>query len=103
MSRTQLRCGASTAAVFIATLTSYGNAFAAAEAASAGAPATVGEVVVTGSHIAGTPENSALPVTVLSSDTLMKQGSPSIVELIKDLPESSGVLGRVDEVDSQIG
>src|SRR5260221_4729860 len=76
------------------------SAFAAAAAASesANAPATeVTEVVVTGSLIAGTPENAALPVTVLTSDSIQKQGAPTIVELTKMLPESSGIIGESNQ------
>ncbi|HEX7740915.1 MAG TPA: hypothetical protein VF442_00550, partial [Sphingobium sp.] len=45
--------------------------------------AEVSEVVVTGSFIRGTPEDSALPVDVIGAEELAKQGSPSMVELIK--------------------
>jgi iron complex outermembrane receptor protein len=68
-------------------------ATAAAAASTSAAPTEVTEVVVTGSLIQGTPENAALPVTVLSSDNIAKQGSPSIVELTKMLPESAGIVG----------
>jgi len=37
---------------------------------------TVEEVVVTGSFIAGTPEDAALPVDVIGQDELAKRGSP---------------------------
>ena len=102
MTRTQLRNGASMAAVSIAILASHSTAFAAAAAAGPAAP-TVEEVVVTGSHIVGTPENTALPVTVLSADTLKKQGSPTIVEMIKELPESSGVIGESNQFSAGAG
>src|SRR5882757_7403882 len=52
----------------------------AADAAAAAAPATVEEVVVTGSYIAGTPETAALPVNVITADTLQKRGNPNIIE-----------------------
>ena len=66
----------------------------AAAAADQPPAATVSEVVVTGSFIAGTPENAALPVTVLNADTLSKQGSPTAVEMLKALPEAnSSILG----------
>ncbi|MGD2131662.1 MAG: TonB-dependent receptor [Maricaulaceae bacterium] len=42
-------------------------------------------IVVTGSYIAGTPEDAALPVDVISSQTLERQGIPSNVDLIKAL------------------
>ena len=54
-------------------------------------------VVVTGSYISGAAEQAALPVTVLSADDLKKRGSPSMVELIKDLPSSGGVFGDANQ------
>lgn len=69
-------------------------------AAEATTPSTtVEEVVVTGSFIAGTPEDAALPVDVISSEDLEKQGTPSTVELLKQLPVSSGVLGDTNQFD----
>ncbi len=94
MNRAQLRYGVSVAAVSLAIFAA--RPIIAAEA-SAGSTPPVNEIVVTGTHIIGTAENTALPVTVLSADTLQKQGAPSIVELIKDLPESSGVLGESNQ------
>lgn len=62
----------------------------------------VAEVVVTGSFIAGTPQDSALPVSVISAVALEKQGSPTLVNLVKTLPgvyasygESNRLLGNV--------
>jgi iron complex outermembrane receptor protein len=54
-------------------------------------------VVVTGSYISGAAEQTALPVTVLSADDLKKRGSPSMVELIKDLPSSGAVFGDANQ------
>jgi iron complex outermembrane receptor protein len=54
-------------------------------------------VVVTGSYITGAAEHAALPVTVLSADDLKKRGSPSMVELIKDLPSSGAVFGDANQ------
>lgn len=61
----------------------------------------VAEVVVTGSLIRGTPEDAALPVDVIGAEELEKQGSPSIVELIKALPVSNGVLGDTNQFDTR--
>ncbi|WP_293682621.1 TonB-dependent receptor [uncultured Phenylobacterium sp.] len=61
----------------------------------------VAEVVVTGSLIRGTPEDAALPVDVISSEELARQGSPTTVELIKALPASSGVLGDSNQFDGR--
>jgi iron complex outermembrane receptor protein len=69
----------------------------AAAAADVAAPKEVSEVVVTGSHIEGTPKTAALPVDVVTQDTMRKQGAPTIVEVIKQLPESSGVIGESNQ------
>ncbi len=63
------------------------------------APTEIGEVVVTGSFIRGTPEDAALPVDVISQEDLEKQGAPSTLELIKQLSVSSGVLGDTNQFD----
>ncbi len=99
MSKTQLRCGVSLAVFAGAVFLTNGSqaATAAATASASSQAAEVSEVVVTGSHIVGTPENTALPVTVMTADTLKKQGAPSIVELVKELPESSGVIGESNQ------
>ncbi|MDP3660923.1 TonB-dependent receptor domain-containing protein [Phenylobacterium sp.] len=65
-----------------------------ASAADAAAPATVDEVVVTGSFIVGTPEDAALPVNVISADTLQRRGSPNIIETMKELPANGGINGQ---------
>ena len=59
------------------------------------------EIIVTGSLIRGTPEDAALPVDVITSEELGKQGSPSILELVKALPTSNGVLGDSNQFDSR--
>ncbi len=72
-----------------------------ASTASAQEPTDVGDVVITGSLIAGTPENAALPVDVISSEELAKQGSPTTVELLKGLSVSNGVLGDTNQFDAR--
>ena len=59
------------------------------------------DIVVTGSIIRGTPEDAALPVDVIGSEELSKQGSPTPVELLKNLPTSSAVLGDSNQFDSR--
>ena len=49
-------------------------------------------VTVTGSAIAGTPEDAALPVDVLTAADLKLEGNPTITELIRNLGVSSGVV-----------
>ncbi|HEY9217420.1 MAG TPA: TonB-dependent receptor plug domain-containing protein, partial [Phenylobacterium sp.] len=51
-------------------------------------------VVVTGSFIAGTPEDAALPVDVTTAEDLQKQGSPTVVQLVKALPAAAGSIGE---------
>lgn len=75
----------------------------ASHAAAQNVPATVSEVVVTGSFIRGTPEDAALPVDVISAEELQKQGSPTMVEMIKSLTASNGVLGESNQFTSQRG
>jgi iron complex outermembrane receptor protein len=55
------------------------------------------EVVVTGSLIASGRTTQALPVAVVSSTDLLKQGSPTVTELIKKLPSSSAVFGDANQ------
>ncbi|WP_293902647.1 TonB-dependent receptor [Phenylobacterium sp.] len=56
-------------------------------------PTSVEEVVVTGSFIAGTPKDTAIPVAVIGQAEIERRGSPSVLELIKGLPISGPVLG----------
>lgn len=58
------------------------------------------EVVVTGSYIKGTPIDSESPVTVLDRDQLTRQGSPSIVEIVRRISASSGVDGESNQFQS---
>jgi iron complex outermembrane receptor protein len=58
-------------------------------------------VIVTGSYIRGTAEDAALPVDVISAEDLAKQGSPSALEIIKDLSVSAGVLGDTNQFDAR--
>ena len=58
-------------------------------------------VIVTGSYIRGTAEDAALPVDVISSEDLLKQGSPSTLEMIKGLSVSNGVLGDTNQFDAR--
>ncbi|MBL4826931.1 MAG: TonB-dependent receptor [Spongiibacteraceae bacterium] len=64
-------------------------------------PYVLEEVLITGSLIRGAVEDSALPIDVVTFDELRKMGSPSIVELFKQLPISSGVIGDTNQFDSK--
>ena len=50
-------------------------------------------VIVTGSYIRGSAEDAALPVDVISAEDLEKSGSPSMVDVLKNLSVSAGALG----------
>ncbi len=69
---------------------------AAAQSGVSNAPSEIEEVVVTGSYIAGTPQNSALPVSVINAEELAKQGSPTVVQIIKALPAAAGSIGEAN-------
>jgi outer membrane receptor protein involved in Fe transport len=57
-------------------------------------------VTVTGSFIAGTPEDAALPVDVLTADDLRLEGQPTITDLIRNLGVSTGVDGQTNQFGS---
>jgi iron complex outermembrane receptor protein len=92
--RSRFFCSASAVAVTLAA------SFATSAAAQTPA-AEVSEVVVTGSFIRGAVEDAALPVDVISQEDIEKQGSPSTLELIKNLSVSSGVLGDTNQFDTR--
>jgi iron complex outermembrane receptor protein len=58
-------------------------------------------IVVTGSLIAGASEQAALPIDVISQEELLDQGSPTALDLIKNLPGSAGVLGDSNQFDAR--
>ncbi|WP_337186030.1 TonB-dependent receptor [Phenylobacterium sp.] len=97
MTRRSHLCGGSMLAV------AFSLGLAATAAAQASAPAEVEEVVVTGSFIAGTPENAALPVDVLSAQDLEKQGSPTVVQLVKTITSSQSSLGESNRYNGGAG
>ena len=57
-------------------------------------------VTVTGSAIAGTPEDAALPVDVLTAADLQLEGNPTITELIRNLGVSSGTDSQTNQFAS---
>src|SRR5688572_27580549 len=57
------------------------------------------EVIVTGSFIRGTPEDSAMPVEVVSFEEIQNMGRPSNLDLIKTMSESGGVAGENNRVN----
>ena len=57
-------------------------------------------VTVTGSFIAGTPEDAALPVDVITAADLKLEGNPTVTDLIKNLGPSSGTDGQTNQFGS---
>ena len=74
-------CAASTLAIAMGLGATHASAAAAAAAAAPGGN-EVSEVVVTGSFIAGTPKNTAIPVAVLNQEEIEKRGTPNMIEEI---------------------
>lgn len=95
MSRSRYFCGGS--AFALAMLLTVGSAAAQDRSTE------VEEVVVTGSFIAGTPEDAALPVDVMSAQDLEKQGSPSVVQLVKNVTSSQSSLGESNRYNGGAG
>src|SRR5688572_12923123 len=54
-------------------------------------------VIVTGSFIRGTAEDAALPVEVISSEDLEKQGAPSTLEMLKSTTVMNGIVGESNQ------
>lgn len=70
----------------------------------AGVPAAAqdrddGEIIVTGTLIRGASEDAPAPVDLISAEELANQGSPSVMDLAKRLPASSGVIGDSSQFD----
>lgn len=57
----------------------------------------VEEIVVTGSHIRGTPENAELPVDVLRRADLEELGSPTLIEMVRNIGAASGNIGETNQ------
>lgn len=93
MLKKSLALSASFAALMAASVAS--PALAATDTATATAT-DVDAVTVTGSFIAGTPEDSAMPVEAVNLEELRNQGSPSNIDLVKGLTEIGGVAGEAN-------
>ena len=55
------------------------------------------EVVVTGSYIKGSPQDAELPIDVITEEDLLQQGSPSMVEMIRNLGVTAANLGETNQ------
>ncbi|MFC4254924.1 TonB-dependent receptor [Altererythrobacter xixiisoli] len=56
-------------------------------------------IVVTGTLIRGVTEDAFAPVDVIMADDLLQQGAPSLLDLIRKMPVSSGILGDSSQFD----
>ncbi|MFN5901521.1 MAG: TonB-dependent receptor plug domain-containing protein [Novosphingobium sp.] len=76
-------------------------AFAQSDATADDAADTAKEIVVTGSLIRGSSEDAPAPIDVIGAEELSKQGSPSAIDLLKNLPNSSGIIGDANQFDAR--
>jgi iron complex outermembrane receptor protein len=60
-------------------------------------------VVVTGSHIRGAARETELPVDVISAEEIRRRGSPSVLDVIKSLPNTGAVLGESNQTNTNLG
>jgi iron complex outermembrane receptor protein len=73
---------------------------AADTAAAKESSASLEEVVVTGSFIRGTPEDTAMPVEVIGLEQLRNIGSPTNIDLVKNMTEVGQVAGETNRYNS---
>jgi iron complex outermembrane receptor protein len=103
----RIRCSSARSALMftgiLVTTTLHAEDAAAPATASGGAASNqvVEEVVVTGSYIRGTPEDAALPVDVITAESLEEQGDPNIIQLIQRIPSMAG--GNIGESNRFLG
>jgi iron complex outermembrane recepter protein len=57
------------------------------------------EIVVTGSHIRGTPEDTAIPVEVITLEDMENLGRPSNIDIVKLMSEVGQVAGEADRAN----
>ena len=62
---------------------------------------TTKDIIVTGSLIRGSSEQASAPIDVIGADELARQGSPSAIDLLKNLPTSNGVIGDANQFDAR--
>lgn len=79
----------------VLTISAVGFALQSNVVLAQSAPAEeIDTVVVTGSYIRGAAEQAALPVDVITNEDLEKQGSPSVVQLVKTITASTAGIGE---------
>ncbi len=81
----------------LAALCFWTTAAFAADPAAREAKTAVEEIVVTGSYIQGSAKDAALPVQSITAQDMLDQGSPSIIEMVRDLSVTSGNLGETNQ------
>ncbi|HEY1929146.1 MAG TPA: TonB-dependent receptor [Caulobacteraceae bacterium] len=86
-----------TSAAVLAVTSAYAQVGPQAAQAAAGGPATVGEVVVTGSRIPSPNLTSASPVTVVNSQEVKLQGTTNVETLLNSLPSVSPDFGLTSD------
>ena len=67
------------------------------------AAGTLEVVIVTGTWIPGTPEDAPLPVTRITRGELREEGSPGLVDILRNLSFSQGADGESDQYGSRTG
>ncbi len=71
--------------------------FAFSSLAHAADDEVIEEVVVTGSYIKGSPQDAELPIDVITEEDLLQQGSPSMIEMIRNLGVTAANLGETNQ------
>lgn len=54
------------------------------------------EIIVTGSRVMRADQASAMPLRFVSTEDLMKSGSPNLLDIVRALPEASGSIGNTN-------
>ncbi len=67
---------------------------------AAEASGEIEEIVVTGSYIRGTPEDSSSPVEVLTREDMDLSGTPNVLEMIRNMGPSTGIDGETNQFQS---
>jgi iron complex outermembrane recepter protein len=81
------------AALAVSLLGAWNTSAWGAEAATP----NVEEIVVTGSYIKGSAEDAALPVDTITQQDMVDQGSPNMIEMVRQLGVTSGNLGQTNQ------
>lgn len=100
MSVHQLRIGP-TSFVALAVATMATPAFAQSGTSDDVAANDTREIVVTGSLIRGSREDAPAPIDVIGAEELSRQGNPSVIDLLKNLPNSNGIIGDANQFDAR--